>query len=122
MMNLVFLAFLAGANAAATNGKSQANPIEKVIEMVGDLQQKIIAEGDAAQKTYDEFAEWCEDESRNLQFDVKTAKGEVEALQATIEKASSDISDEEEKIGQLSSEISTDEGDLKAATSIREKE
>merc|ERR1719506_204516 len=90
--------------------------------MIADLQKKVIGEGDAAQKTYDEFAEWCEDESKNLQFDVKTAKGEVEALQATIEKASSDISDEEEKIGQLTSEISTDEADLKAATAIRKKE
>merc|ERR1719355_13014 len=55
-------------------------------------------------------------------FDIKTAKTEIEELQATIEKASSDIAEEEEKIGALTSQISTDEADLKAATAIREKE
>jgi len=102
--------------------QASVNPIEKVVEMISDLEKKVIGEGEAAQKTYDEFAEWCEDDSRNLQYDIKTAQSEVEDLKATIQKASSDIDDEEEKIGQLTSEISTDEADLKAATAIREKE
>merc|ERR1719487_276234 len=111
------LCFVTPAHASSQEGR--VNPIEKVIEMIGDLQQKVIGEGEAAQKTYDEFAEWCEDESKNMGFDIKTAKGEVEELQATIQKADSDIADEEEIIGQLTSEISRDESDLKAATAIR---
>merc|ERR1719428_1882478 len=95
--------------------RKMVNPIEKVIEMIGDLQQKVIGEGEAAQKTYDEFAEWCEDQSKDLGFEIKTAKGEIEDLTATIQKATSDIADEEEKIGMHSAEISRDESDLKAA-------
>jgi peptidoglycan hydrolase CwlO-like protein len=109
-------------SASSTVSSIKTNPIEKVIEMLGDLQQKVIGEGEAAQKTYDEFAEWCEDTARNIQFDIKTAKGEVESLKATIQEAASVIAEEEEKIGQLSSQIATDEADLKAATAIREKE
>merc|ERR1719160_1804715 len=104
---LVFVSLTANVHGAVQKGG--VNPIEKVIEMIGDLEQKTIKEGEAAQKTYDEFAEWCEDESKNLQFDIKTAKGEVEGLTATIDKAASDIADEEEIIGQLTSQISTDE-------------
>merc|ERR1719310_1837473 len=110
------------ANVQGIAQKNMVNPIEKVIEMIGDLQQKVIKEGEAAQKTYDEFAEWCEEDARNLQFDIKTAEGEIEGLKATIEQSSSTISEEEEKIGELSAQISTDEADLKAATAIREKE
>merc|ERR1719161_2293765 len=115
-MNLVLLC--ATANAVGT----EANPVEKVIEMLGDLQQKIIGEGKAAQAVYDEFAEWCEEESKTLQFEIKTGKAEAEELTAVIEKAKSDISGFDEKIEALSSELSTDEADLKAATDIREKE
>lgn len=100
----------------------QMNPISKVLEMIGDLQQKIIGEGEAAQKTYAEFAEWCEDESKNLRFEIKTAKAEVEQLKAAIEKSASDIQTEDSKVEELSASISTDEADLKAATEIRQKE
>merc|ERR1719393_220761 len=100
----------------------KANPIEKVIEMMSDLQQKIIGEGQAAQKVYDEFAEWCEEQSKELGFSIKTGKANAEELNSVIEKADADIAEFDEKIGELTSTISTDEADLKAATAIREKE
>jgi len=125
MMNcraLVLLAFLSFSSANAASDKTKVNPIEKVIEMVGELEQKIIAEGQAAQKTYDEFAEWCEDEAKNLQFEIKTGKSEAEDLGAVIEKASSDIAVQEDEISKYSGQIASDTSDLKAATAIREKE
>jgi len=116
----VALSFAPSAHAIAQ--KAQVSPIEKVIEMIGDLEQKTIKEGEACSKTYDEFAEWCEEQNKELGFEIKTGKAEVEELNAVIEKASSDIADEEEKIGGLTATLSTDESDLKAATTIREKE
>merc|ERR1719390_541628 len=77
---------------------AQANPMEKVIEMLSELQQKIIKEGEVAQKIYDEFAEWCEETSKNLQFEIKTGKAQAEELTSTIEKAVSDIKAGEEAI------------------------
>merc|ERR1719463_367547 len=109
-------------SASSAVSSAKANPIEKVIEMMSDLQQKIIGEGQAAQKVYDEFAEWCEEESKNLGFSIKTGKANAEELNAVIEKADADIAEYDEKIGELTSTISTDESDLKAATAIREKE
>merc|ERR1719482_412770 len=118
-MRIIFLcALLSCARASNT----QTNPVAKVIEMLGDLQQKILGEGQASQKVYDEFAEWCEEESKNLQFEIKTGKAEAEELSAVIEKAISDIKGFDEKIEALSGTLSTDEADLKAATDIREKE
>merc|ERR1719359_1725762 len=106
----------------ASTLSAQTNPIEKVIEMMSELQQKIIKEGEAAQKVYDEFAEWCEEESKNLQFEIKTGKSEAEDLQSTIDKAVSDIKAGEEAVEELAKKIATAEADLKAATEIRDKE
>jgi chromosome segregation ATPase len=100
----------------------QANPIEKIVQMMGDLQSKIIGEGEECQKVYEEFAEWCEDSSKDLGFEIKTAKAEVADLKATIEKESARSEALDTKISELASDIATDEADLKAATEIREKE
>merc|ERR1719321_1282588 len=86
----------------------QDNPIAKVIEMLSDLQQKIIKEGEAAQKEYDDFSEWCEEAARNLQYEIKTGKGAVEELTATIEKVKSDISEKESEFEDLIATLATD--------------
>jgi len=100
----------------------EANPIEKIIQMISDLETKIIGEGEAAQKTYEEFSEWCEDTSKDLMFEIKTGKGEVADLKASIEKEAANIAVQESKIEELAGGIATDEADLKAATEIRTKE
>merc|ERR1719321_2656813 len=110
------------AHAGMTLESFQTNPVAKVIEMLADLQQKIIKEGEVSQKEYDEFSEWCEEESKNLQFEIKTGKATAEDLTATIEKAVSDISSFDETIKELAAQISTDEADLQAATEVRNKE
>merc|ERR1719181_1950256 len=115
---VVFLTLAAFAPAKA----SEANPIEKIVQMVSDLQAKVIGEGEEAQKAYDEHAEWCEDRSKNLGFEIKAGKASVAELKATIEEETGRIGELETKIEELSSSIQSDEADLKAATDIREKE
>jgi len=116
-MKAALFAALAGVATA-----EDANPIEKIIQMIGDLETKIIKEGEDAQKVYEEFSEWCEDTSKDLMFEIKTGKGEVADLKATIEKESANIQVQETKIEELAGAIATDEADLKAATEIRDKE
>merc|ERR1719478_1037811 len=117
-MMRMFLVFL----ALSVAGANQASPIDKILEMISDLQAKVIAEGSDAQKAYDEFAEWCEDRSKQVGFEIKTGKAEVEELKATIEAETSASAALETKIEELSNDIKTDEADLDAATKIREKE
>ena len=40
--------------------KTQTNPIAKILELMSNLQAKIIKEGEEEQKIYEEFAEWYE--------------------------------------------------------------
>merc|ERR1719487_2761387 len=107
---------------AAQGVREETNPVSKVLEMLSDLEAKILKEGEAAQKTYDEFSEWCEDRSRNVGFEIKTGKSEIADLKATIEKETADIEALSTKIEELSGSIATDEADLKAATKIRAEE
>jgi hypothetical protein len=116
-MKAALLAVTATSSLAAS-----VNPIEKVVQMMSDLEQKIIGEGKESQKVYDEFAEWCEDRSKDLGFEIKTGKAAVADLQATIEDEDAKIAAATSKIEDLSSDIASDEADLKAATKIREKE
>merc|ERR1719487_2759989 len=112
---LLFIFALAAVSPATA---SQANPIEKILEMISDLQAKVIGEGEDAQKEYDEFAEWCEDRSTKLGFEIKTGKADVAELKATIEEETSSIAALGTKIEELSSDIQTAESDLDAATKI----
>jgi hypothetical protein len=122
-MKMAVAAFLVLACVALPGvHASSVDPIEKVLQMIGDLQAKIISEGNDAQKVYDEFSEFCEDRSKELGFEIKTGKQEVKDLEAVIAKEAATADSLNAKIEELSSGIATDEADLKAATEIREKE
>jgi hypothetical protein len=101
---------------------SQDSPVSKVFQMLSDLEAKIIKEGEAAQKTYSEFSEWCEDRSRNIGFEIKTGKAEIEELKASVTKDTSSIEALSTKVEELSGSIAGDEADLAAATKIRNEE
>jgi len=107
---------------ALSANATQVTPIEKVLQMLGDLEVKILKEGTDAQKVYDEFSEFCEDRSRNVGFEIKTGKAEVKDLKATIAAETATADSLETKIEELASSIAVDEADLKAATEIRAKE
>merc|ERR1719335_1857854 len=116
MFALLGLVMVSSANA------SQASPIEKILEMISDLQAKVIGEGNDAQKEYDSYAEWCEDRSTKLGFEIKTGKSEVAELKATIEEETASSAALSAKIEDLSNDIQSDEADLAAAEKVRAKE
>merc|ERR1719218_348179 len=89
---------------AAPVEAGETNPVSKVIQLLGDLQAKILKEGEEAQKVYEEFSEYCEDRSRDLGFAIKTDKSEIAVLEA--------------KIGELAEAIATAEANLKNASAV----
>jgi len=116
------LALLSSVPPAEGSAAYEASPIGKVIELLSALEAKIIKEGTASQKTYDEFAEWCEDRSKELGFEIKTLTSEKEELEATIANSKAAIQELTAKIEDLTGEIAEDEKELDAATKVREKE
>jgi chromosome segregation ATPase len=96
--------------------------LSKVFELMDELTAKIKAEGEAEAKAYKEYFDWCDDTSKNAQFEIKTATSEKEELEATIGELTSSISASTTKIEELSAAIASDTKELKEATAIREKE
>merc|ERR1719493_17775 len=101
---------------------NQVSPITKVLQLLSDMQTKIIAEGEAAHAIYAEFAEMCEERSKNLQFEIKTGEGEIADLKATIAEETALAASLTTKVEELTASIATDEADLEAAIKIRKKE
>jgi len=100
----------------------QSNPLGKVFELMGALEAKIVAQGEAEAKAFKEFFEWCDESSKNVNNEIKTGKKSQEKLTAKIGELTSDIEVGESKIEDLAAAISTNEGELNEATSIRTKE
>jgi chromosome segregation ATPase len=98
------------------------NPVGKVVQLLTDLEQKITSDGVAEDKAYEEYAAFCKTSKSDKEYEIKTAKAEIDDLSATINKALSDTSSAATKIEDLAQVISGNDADLKAATGIREKE
>jgi len=112
----LFLAFAPAAQAA------DSNPLGKVLQLIDELQAKIIKEGEAEAKAFKEFFEWCDDVSKNTDNEIKTATDQKAKLEAAIDKYSSDIEVCTSNIDKLAADIATQTSELNEATSVREKE
>jgi len=97
-------------------------PVTKVLQLLGSLEAKINKHGEAELKAYNEYAAWCKDGAKDLEYEIKTAKSDIEDLDATIGKATSDIAAASSKIEELSGDTQQNSADLKAATSVRAQE
>jgi chromosome segregation ATPase len=113
---VVSLSLFAGASA------SQGSPIGKVIEMIQGLEAKVIAEGDAAQKAYEEVAEFCSDRQKEMAFEVETGKSYSGELKATISEAAADIEEDDAKVADLSASIAKSDKELQEAKALRKQE
>jgi cell division protein FtsB len=113
---LLVLAFVATGSAAALN------PLGEVVSLMDSLTAKIIKMGEDEAKAYKDFFEWCDDASKNLGFEIKTATAKKEKLEATISKSADDAEASSGKIEELAGFLASDAADLKSATEIREKE
>jgi len=119
---LLVLSALLAASTPCHASKENSSPIEKVIELMTNLQAHIVKDGEVEAGAYRDFYEWCEDAAREKQNEIKTLTGQKGKLEATIEKAASDIEGATTKIDEASSQVASDKADLKDATVIREKE
>merc|ERR1719174_2075083 len=98
------------------------SPMEKTIELLEGLSAKIVKEGEVEAKLYEKFTSYCNDESKETQFEIKTSKADAERASATVADETAKIGAAEAKIEELSTTIATAEKDLASATKIRVKE
>ncbi|CAK0862944.1 unnamed protein product [Prorocentrum cordatum] len=116
---LFLVAVLAGVGRGASVDE---NPLGKVIELMDSLIAKVTADGEAEDKAFTEYVEWCDDTTKTQQNDIKVADAKKASLEATIAKATADIEASEGKIGDLAAKVAQAESELKDSALIREKE
>jgi chromosome segregation ATPase len=87
-----------------------------------ELSAKITADGEAEAKAFHDYFEWCDDVSKNTNFDITTAKTAIGKLEAHIAELSSNIEVSTSKIEELAADIAENSAELKSATEIRDKE
>jgi len=101
---------------------SDANPMDKVFQLMDECAANVKADGVAEAKAYKEYFDWCDDTAKNAQFEIKTQTSEKEGLEASIGEETANIAASTSKIEELSAAIASDTAELKEATGIRDKE
>jgi len=122
MVSATTALLLLGIAVPACASDANVSPLDKVFQLMDELTAKIVKEGEAEQKAYEEYVEWCDDTSKNMIFEVGNLKKKKEDLEAEIEKLSADILSATDAIEKLAASIATDQSELKDATLIRDKE
>jgi len=106
----------------AIAGETQTNPLAKTIELLEQLAAKIAKDGEVEAKAYHEYVEWCDDNSKNLNFEIKTAAAEKAKLEARIAELAAAGDTADSKIEELGDAIAKANDELKSAGEIRDKE
>jgi len=100
----------------------EASPVSKAVQLLGDLQTKMIKDGEAATQSFEEYSRWCERSSIEKQHALKDMGEQIVMFQASIEDAGSSIAQLKAKVEVLSSDISSAEEQQKETQAIRAKE
>lgn len=101
---------------------TQAGPIQKVIQLLGEIQMKRIKEVQNEQAEYAKFSTWCEKTATEKQKTIVDFKEQITTLKAQSETAASNIEQLDATVEELSQAISTSEEQIKEASQLRAKE
>jgi len=118
---LLFAALLACAGAVAVDDTSVA-AVQKVIQMLGDMNAKCKQEKSDEQIAFAEFGTWCQHEKVNLAESIKKGGESIEMLSASIQKLAVEAKVLGEEIAKLQSNVADYEADIKASTQQRAKD
>merc|ERR1719411_1371588 len=81
----VLLSCLVGLAMAIMNQQQQqANPIRKVVNMLQQMQQTVMAEGEKQEAAYNKFMCYCKTNGGELSGTIQAAKDKIEALTTSI--------------------------------------
>merc|ERR1719454_2834234 len=114
------------AHAALLSNKHEVRadvtPVQKVIQMVEELQAKVSAEGKAEAETYDKFACFCKTKTDEKVKAIAEEEQTVKDLQAEITSLSADRDTLDQNIQDLTTEIAQYEEDIKTSAAVRAEE
>jgi len=105
----------ASAESAAANEAKMA-AVNKVVNMLQDLQKQVLEEGESEAKTYNTFACWVKTTMKEKQDAIQKGKDDKTSLSTAITKLSATRKDLDTKIAALEGDIAAAEDAMKKAT------
>merc|ERR1719450_1104402 len=95
--------------SAASAASADMDPIKKVLYMMEDLEAKITKTGEAEDKAFKEFFDWCDDAASEAKHMIKTATSEKEKNEALIKKSIATGEAMDTEIAELAASIASAE-------------
>merc|ERR1719428_719961 len=114
----VLLAVVALAAASAAD----VSPVEKVINLLEELKTEVEEEGKSEAKTYDEFACFCKDTTKEKSDAIKTDQDNIEEYAAAMRENTEMANEKAREIAELEDEIGTLTKEIEKMTAMREAE
>jgi len=96
--------------------------IQKVIQMLGDMQAKAKHEKNDEQVGYAKFSQWCKMEKAKLGKSIAKSGEDIESLGTSIDKLTDEAKKLGEDVGKLQGQVSDHEANMKARKNTRAKE
>jgi len=117
MMRQVLLICLLGS-ASAING----SPVEKVIAMLGENKLKVTRDLASEKKEMDEYAQFCDDETDEKTYAIKTAKRNIDDLNSVIDDATAQVRGLDDTIATLGRDMAAKDDQIAKAKGVRKNE
>jgi len=119
---VIFLA--AACLSAGAQGIRQGarSPVEKVVNLLKDLQTKIKQDGKVEGQTYDKYACWCEKTTSRKASAITAAQNELRELGQSMLKSKGQVATLASEIDELQQNMQANREAQAEATSIRTKE
>jgi len=98
------------------------SPVQKVVELLGECKQKVLADLEEEKKSMQEFTAYCDDEAKEKGFAIESSATSIEKLKATIEDSTATIATSDDEISTLGTAIASTEKELAGAQGVRKTE
>merc|ERR1719198_291044 len=113
------VAFLSSASLVLG---AEVTPVQKVIQLLGGMLEKGKKEKHDEQVQFAAYKQFCDDTSVEKKRNIEQAAEQIDMLKADIAKAIADAAQLGKEIAGLDEDVSIWQGDMKAATSVRQIE
>merc|ERR1719327_1479736 len=107
---------------ASSANASEVTPVQKVIQLMQGMLEKGKKEKHDEQVQFAAYKQFCDDTETEKKRAIEEANERIEVLKADIQKYTADAAQLTKEIAELDEDISIWNGDIKAATNVREIE
>jgi len=109
------------ATALQQQDRTQVSPIQKVIQMLTDMQTKGQSDLDAEQVEWSKFKQFCTDTQQQKEESIEQQKQEIESLVAAVGEFTAKAEELARNAVQLNTDLGKNQEDLKAIRAERAK-